>query len=234
MTVRIGTICCVLALVVGCAAVSQQIRGQSDLPESERQQLAAQYIGKTVWLKMPVYKGKAAEEFAHAVVPQAAPRTKAYDVELAAWEPVVVKELLFGEGLMNSMTVIDAQGKVHPGAIQIRVPTYTAMARSQPDHTARVRRDYEYAIARALSTVDRQAYVRMLTDRYGAETAAAIDDQLVILGMPAEAVIESWGRPGDINRTITAGVTSEQWVYGALPNQRLVYLENGVVTGLQD
>lgn len=40
----------------------------------------------------------------------------------------------------------------------------------------------------------------------------------------------SWGEPIDINRTIVSGRTHEQWVYA----WGYVYLENGVVTAIQD
>lgn len=52
------------------------------------------------------------------------------------------------------------------------------------------------------------------------------------IGMTAEEVRKSaWGPPEDINRTTTAYGTSEQWVYS---DYRYVYLEDGVVTAIQD
>jgi hypothetical protein len=47
----------------------------------------------------------------------------------------------------------------------------------------------------------------------------------------AEIKESNWGPPEEINRTITAFGTSEQWVY---IGYRYIYLENGVVTAIQD
>ena len=53
------------------------------------------------------------------------------------------------------------------------------------------------------------------------------------IGMTQSQVINgtSWGGPNDINRTITAGGTREQWVYG---NKRYLYFDNGILTAIQD
>lgn len=62
----------------------------------------------------------------------------------------------------------------------------------------------------------------------------AIADGKVFIGMTADEVIESWGDPTAVNRTITAGDTSEQWVYrrGSFQAQ-YIYLRAGIVTSLQ-
>lgn len=52
------------------------------------------------------------------------------------------------------------------------------------------------------------------------------------IGMTANEVRNSrWGSPRDINRTKTANGVHEQWVYSG---NRYVYLDNGVVTAIQD
>lgn len=52
------------------------------------------------------------------------------------------------------------------------------------------------------------------------------------IGMTAEEVKNSrWGKPDDINRTITAYGVSEQWVYDIYG---YVYLDDGIVTAIQD
>lgn len=52
------------------------------------------------------------------------------------------------------------------------------------------------------------------------------------IGMTAEEVRNSsWGSPKDINRTTTANGVDEQWVYSGY---RYVYLEDGIVTAIQD
>ena len=52
------------------------------------------------------------------------------------------------------------------------------------------------------------------------------------IGMTADEVREStWGNPSHINKTTTANGTSEQWVYS---DNKYIYIENGVVTAIQE
>ncbi|WP_409174828.1 hypothetical protein [Brevibacillus fortis] len=52
------------------------------------------------------------------------------------------------------------------------------------------------------------------------------------IGMTAEEVLKTrWGTPEDINTTTTVYGTNEQWVYSS---DRYVYIENGVVTTIQE
>lgn len=52
------------------------------------------------------------------------------------------------------------------------------------------------------------------------------------IGMSKSEVENStWGEPEDINRTITAYGTREQWCYS---NYRYIYFEDGIVTSIQD
>ncbi|KOY13802.1 hypothetical protein [Paenibacillus xylanivorans] len=55
----------------------------------------------------------------------------------------------------------------------------------------------------------------------------------VYIGMTAEELKNSklWGEPDTVNRTTTKYGVSEQWVYG---NSRYVYLEEGIVTSIQE
>jgi hypothetical protein len=63
----------------------------------------------------------------------------------------------------------------------------------------------------------------------------AIQGRRVDFGMPSASVICAWGLPNDINRTMLKGRTDEQWVYERREGEsRYVYLENHVVTALQD
>jgi hypothetical protein len=60
---------------------------------------------------------------------------------------------------------------------------------------------------------------------------SAIEGRKVFVGMTAEQVRFSWGAPEEINTTVLQGVKQEQWVYG---DGNYIYLENGVVTAIQD
>lgn len=52
------------------------------------------------------------------------------------------------------------------------------------------------------------------------------------IGMTADEVkLSTWGKPTTINRTTTEYGVSEQWVYGT---KGYIYLENGIVTAIQD
>lgn len=63
----------------------------------------------------------------------------------------------------------------------------------------------------------------------------AIGRGRVMVGMTADDVVRSWGQPEKINRTLTANVTREQWVYRGprIGSDQYVYVENGVVVTLQ-
>jgi hypothetical protein len=60
--------------------------------------------------------------------------------------------------------------------------------------------------------------------------------EIVWIGMTADQLVASWGRPIDINRTTTSAGTDEQWVYGTrgFMADAYVYLENGRVTAIQN
>lgn len=52
------------------------------------------------------------------------------------------------------------------------------------------------------------------------------------IGMTTDEVNNStWGKPESKNKTTNASGTSEQWVYS---NYRYIYLDNGIVTSIQD
>lgn len=61
----------------------------------------------------------------------------------------------------------------------------------------------------------------------------AIRDGKVYVGMSRDDVIESWGPPSKVNRSIYAGKASEQWVYDRGRDSQYVYVENGEVTAIQ-
>ncbi len=58
--------------------------------------------------------------------------------------------------------------------------------------------------------------------------------QGVSIGMTEERVLQSsWGKPDSVNRTITANVVHEQWVYDSRVSGYL-YFDNGILTGIQN
>jgi hypothetical protein len=55
------------------------------------------------------------------------------------------------------------------------------------------------------------------------------------IGMTADQVrASSWGEPREVNRTQRRNSTHEQWVYGYGYQHRYLYLDDGVLTTIQD
>jgi hypothetical protein len=63
----------------------------------------------------------------------------------------------------------------------------------------------------------------------------AIRDGKIFIGMTADEVILSWGRPSKVNTTISGRGRNEQWIYrrGKVGDDQYVYVDNGVVTSMQ-
>lgn len=63
----------------------------------------------------------------------------------------------------------------------------------------------------------------------------AIDQHRILIGMSSEQVIEAWGRPSRINRTVGQKYVSEQWIYEwNNGRESYIYLDNGVLRTIQD
>lgn len=63
-------------------------------------------------------------------------------------------------------------------------------------------------------------------------SAAKREQGTAWIGMTEEqAIYCGWGRPSDVNRTITSGRVSEQWVYG---DSGYLYFVNGRLTAIQN
>lgn len=69
-----------------------------------------------------------------------------------------------------------------------------------------------------------------LIKKYGATVGLKISEERIWIGMTKEMLIESWGRPNDINRTVGNWGVHEQCIY----TSAYVYIENGIVTSWQD
>lgn len=70
----------------------------------------------------------------------------------------------------------------------------------------------------------------ILVNKYGKTYAKLILENKIRIGMTKEMVIESWGKPDHINRTVTSSVVHEQWVY----KDNYLYFDNGTLTAWQD
>jgi hypothetical protein len=93
-----------------------------------------------------------------------------------------------------------------------------------------VQREIEFQQRRAQEIRDNAA-----TDKRNRLAKAAWEHRVAI-GHSAAQVREAWGEPTRINRSIHTGRTYEQWVYRGADahSTQYVYLENGVVTSMQE
>lgn len=63
------------------------------------------------------------------------------------------------------------------------------------------------------------------------EICEMVSEHRIRIGFNRDQVRDAWGAPEDNNRTTTAAHQHEQWVYSS---GRYVYLDDGVVTAIQD
>lgn len=68
------------------------------------------------------------------------------------------------------------------------------------------------------------------TYKWAKKVWAAIEEGKVFIGMTAEQARMSWGKPEEVNRTITGNVKHEQWIYG----NSYLYFENALLSGIQN
>ena len=69
------------------------------------------------------------------------------------------------------------------------------------------------------------------THRWPEKVWVAIEEGKVFIGMTAEQARMSWGKPKEINKTITGNVKHEQWVYGS---GSYLYFDNGILRSIQN
>jgi hypothetical protein len=105
-------------------------------------------------------------------------------------------------------------------------------------HNLMTKKDQNYEVVKAQeakqSALEKEQQAKQrkqnLINKYGTDTADKILAHKIWLGMTKDMAIESWGKPKDINRTVTSYSVSEQWVYG----DRYLYFDDGILTSWQD
>ena len=70
---------------------------------------------------------------------------------------------------------------------------------------------------------------KKLITRFGLSNFKSILQEEVGIGMTKEMVVLSWGKPNDVNKTITKSNTSEQWIY----EDNYLYFEGNKLTAIQ-
>lgn len=93
-----------------------------------------------------------------------------------------------------------------------------------------IQREKEEKIAADKRKVSIEKRKNELIKKYGATIGLKIFEERIWIGMTKEMLLESWGRPNDINRTVGNWGVHEQCIY----TSAYVYVENGVVTSWQD
>jgi len=99
-----------------------------------------------------------------------------------------------------------------------------AKARKEAE-LARIRKERE-------AKKKRESQVRLdnLIKKYGVVNGKRLLESKVWIGMTKEMALESWGKPEDINVTITNYGRDEQWVYGS---GQYLYFDDGILTTIQ-
>ena len=83
----------------------------------------------------------------------------------------------------------------------------------------------EWSYGRAYTANEANNY----TKQFGQENFNIILQGKVKIGMTREMCKLSWGEHKSINKTITSGMKSEQWVY----SNNYLYIDNGILTAIQ-
>lgn len=87
-----------------------------------------------------------------------------------------------------------------------------------------------------MNEYDREKYEVLNPDNIEQEPDVAIEPKVPpSIGMTeAQVLASTWGEPSDINRTTTRYGVWEQWVYRTGAKTKYIYLDNGIVTAIQE
>jgi hypothetical protein len=81
---------------------------------------------------------------------------------------------------------------------------------------------------------EEQARARETLKALRETVAKTIQEHHLSIGMTAEECRLAWGPPSQVNRTLTGNHESEQWIYRRYPNDHYLYLDDGILTSIQD
>ena len=99
----------------------------------------------------------------------------------------------------------------------------------QDDRKKRIEEEYRKKIAKERQKLEEEE--RKIKEQKREELKRKKSEG-VSIGMTQEEVLQSsWGKPEDINKTITKYGTREQWVYG---NNNYLYFEDGILVTIQN
>lgn len=96
-------------------------------------------------------------------------------------------------------------------------------------------RDSTRAAENQQAKAERLAWEKSMRTKYGTTNGNLIIEGKVKIGWTTTMCRESWGSPNDINRTIAANGTHEQWVYeGYNFDNSYLYFDDGILTTIQN
>ena len=154
---------------------------------------------------------------------------KAVNVAFAVIVALVFIEILAAHHAPN-------EASSQPAAPKVAQPAGGTLVDASTGQTTRSdssRRSDVMRVARTDCTAPSVARIRRYVTRHpdwADDDVAQIACSQIHIGMAAAQVRAAWGAPESINSTINSFGQSEQWVYGG---GSYVYLDNGVVTSLQ-
>lgn len=118
---------------------------------------------------------------------------------------------------------------------QIRIANKILFEKEQKNSAEKRKKDQQIAIAKRIQAekeerIEIEKRRSSLIEKYGSEIGLKIFEKRIWIGMTKTMLIESWGTPSDINRSVGAWGIHEQCVY----YNANVYVENDKVTSWQD
>lgn len=79
-----------------------------------------------------------------------------------------------------------------------------------------------------------QAKARETLNALRETVAKLIQEHHLSIGMTAEECRLAWGRPSEVNGTVTGDHENQQWVYRRYPNNHYLYFDHGILSSVQD
>ena len=101
---------------------------------------------------------------------------------------------------------------------------------SEKKHKEKIKREREAREkAEKEQLIAEKKRIKFLIDKFGEKQASLIIEKRIGIGMAEEALIESWGKPRNINESTGPWGVHRQYVY----HSAYVYIENGSVVSWQ-
>jgi hypothetical protein len=127
-----------------------------------------------------------------------------------------MKKVIVGFVLLLAILAVSVMHKSTKARMQVQAQTVQAAAETRPRSLELLKHPKVRAACSA-------------HPEWEMEVCQSIDQGEVSIGMTADQVRLSWGKPEKINATLSSERQREQWVYG----KQYLYLQNGVLKSMQ-